>query len=86
MFDFADTLEERLLAAAFVYSRERHIALLSHSPPGAGWRRLAAKYHKKILHVPLGRFGNATIEKLRMFHVLNGHQIRSFAGHFIRKP
>lgn len=85
-FDFADTLEERLLAAALVYSSERHIALLSHSPPGPGWRRLAAKHKKKILHVPLSRFGNETIEKLRMFHVLNGHTVRSFAQHFIRKP
>jgi hypothetical protein len=85
-FDFVDTLEERLIAAGLHYSNERHIALMSHSPPGAGWRRLASKYKKKIVHVPMNRFGAATIEKLRMFHVLNGHHIRSFAEHFIRKP
>jgi hypothetical protein len=34
----------------------------------------------------MNRFGAATIEKLRMFHVLNGHHVRSFAEHFIRKP
>lgn len=85
-FDFTDTLEERLLAAALCHSRERHIALMSSAPPGAGWRRLASRYHKKIVHVPLSRFGAATIEKLRMFHVLNGHQVRSYAEHFIRKP
>ena len=85
-FDFTDTLEERLLAAALFHSQERHIALMSHLPPGAGWRRLARKYKKKIVHVPLARFGSATIEKLRMFHVLNGQQVRSYASHFIRKP
>ncbi len=85
-FDFADTLEERLLAAALCYSREKHIALLSHSPPGAGWRRLASRYRKKIVHVPMNRFGATTIEKLRIFHVLNGHQVRSYAEQFIRKP
>lgn len=85
-FDFADTLEERLLAAALHYSREKHVALMSHSPPGAGWRRLASKYRKKIVHVPLARFGAETIEKLRIFHVLNGHEVRSYADHFIRKP
>ncbi len=85
-FDFADTLEERLIAAGLHYSRERHIALMSHSPPGAGWRRLAAKYHRRIVHVPLARFGAETIEKLRIFHVLNGHQVRSYAEHFIRRP
>ncbi|MCA9061923.1 MAG: hypothetical protein KDA96_02660 [Planctomycetaceae bacterium] len=85
-FDFADTLEERLLAAGLCYSREKHIALMSHKPPGAGWRRLAARFRKKIVHVPLSRFGTETVERLRMFHVLNGHQVRSYAAHFIRKP
>ncbi|MEZ6063379.1 MAG: hypothetical protein R3C19_23785 [Planctomycetaceae bacterium] len=85
-FDFTDTLEERIIAAGLHYSREKHIALMSHLPPGAGWRRLARKYKKKIVHVPLNRFGTATIEKLRMFHVLNGRQVRSYASHFIRKP
>lgn len=85
-FDFTDTLEERLIAAGLHYSNERHIALMSHAPPGAGWRRLASRYRKKIVHVPLSRFGAATIEKLRIFHVLNGHHVRSYAEHFIRKP
>jgi len=85
-FDFADTLEERLLAAAMYYSREKHVALLSHAPPGAGWRRLASRYRKKIVHVPLAKFGAETIEKLRIFHVLNGHEVRSYAAHFIRRP
>ncbi|MEO2014185.1 MAG: hypothetical protein ABGZ53_07405 [Fuerstiella sp.] len=85
-FDFADTLEERLLAAALYHSRENHIALLSHSPPGAGWRRLARKHKKKIVHIPMSRFGASTVEKLRMFHVLNGQQVRSYASEFIRKP
>ncbi len=85
-FDFADTLEERLLAAALYHSKENHIALLSHSPPGAGWRRLARKHKKKIVHIPMSRFGASTVEKLRMFHVLNGQQVRSYASDFIRKP
>lgn len=85
-FDFTDTLEERLVAAALHYSREKHIALLSYKPPGAGWRRLARKHKKKIIHVPMSRFSAATVEKLRMFHVLNGQQVRSYAADFIRKP
>lgn len=84
-FDFADTLEERLLAAACVYSECRHIAVLSESPPGPGWRRLAKKHGKKLIHVPLGRFSQETIQQLRIVHVLNGKQVRSYAAHFIRK-
>lgn len=84
-FDFTDTMEERLLAAACVYSECRHIAVLSDSPPGPGWRRLAKKHGKKLIHVPLGRFSQETIQQLRIVHVLNGKQVRSYAAHFIRK-
>jgi hypothetical protein len=82
--DFTDTLEERLLAGACLHSQERHIAILSDLPPGAGWRRLAKRYGKKLVHVPLSRFSQETVQRLRMVHVLNGHEVRSFAAHFIR--
>ncbi len=83
--DFAETLEERILAAACKYSKCPHIALLSPLPPGAGWRRLAKRFKKKWVHVPLHSFGQSTIERLRTVHVLNGHQVRSYADDFIRK-
>ncbi len=83
--DFTETLEERLLAAACLHSSCPQIALLSAAPPGAGWRRLAQRYGKKFVHLPLGQFSDATIQQLRMVHVLNGKQVRSYAEHFIRK-
>lgn len=84
-FDFADTLEERLLAGACFHSQQSHIAILSTLPPGAGWRRLAKKYHKRLVHIPMSQFSQETIQQLRMFHVLNGRHIRSYAEHFIRR-
>jgi hypothetical protein len=84
-FDFTDTLEERLLAAACYHSNERHVALLSQAPPGIAWRQLAKKFGKKLIHVPLAKFSQETIQQLRVFHVLNGQQVRSFAADFIRK-
>lgn len=83
--DFTETLEERLLAAACLHSSCPQVALLAASPPGAGWRRLAQRYGKKFVHLPLGQFSDATIQQLRMVHVLNGKQVRSYAEHFIRK-
>jgi hypothetical protein len=84
-FDFADTLEERLLAAGCYHARERHVALLSAAPPGPVFRQIAKRFGKKLVHVPLSRFSQETIQQLRMFHVLNGTHIRSYAAHFIRK-
>jgi MFS family permease len=83
--DFTETLEERLLAAACRYSFSPHIALVSAAPPGAGWRKLAQKYRKKWVHLPLSQFSDATIQQLRMVHVLNGREVRSYAAEFIRK-
>lgn len=84
--DFVDTLEERILAGGCLHSREKHIAVLSDVPPGIGWKRLAKRFGKKLVHVPLSRFSQETIQRLRMVHVLNGHEVRSFATHFIRRP
>lgn len=82
--DFADTLEERLLAAAFYHSDERHVAVVSPRPPLASWRRLARRFDRKIVHLPLKRFSGQLVERLRRFHVLNGKTVRSYAAEFIR--
>lgn len=83
--DFADTMEDRVVAAACLHSRSRHIAILSPTAPGAAWKRLAKRYGKRLVHVPLGHFNDAMVQQLRTVHVLNGQQVRSYASHFIRK-
>lgn len=82
--DFAETLEERLLAAAFLHSTERHVAVVSPKPPLAAWRRLAKRLDRKLVHLPLKRFGGQLVERLRKFHILNGKTVRTYAAEFIR--
>ena len=82
---FADTLEERLIAGACFHSREKHVALVSPIPPKTKWRRLAKRFDKKLIHLPLQRFSGQTVERLRRFHVLNGKQVRTYAADFIRE-
>jgi hypothetical protein len=83
--DFTETLEERLIAAACLHSRGRQIALLSSLPPGNGWKRLARRHKKQLVHVPLGSFSDEQVQQLRMVHVLNGSEVRSYAEEFIRR-
>ena len=83
--DFTSTLEERILAAACLHSKSRHIALVSAAPPGPAWRGLAKEFNKTWVHLPLSRFSDSTIQQLRMVHVLNGKQVRSYAADFIRR-
>jgi hypothetical protein len=83
--DFTETLEERLVAAACLYSRSKQIALLSALPPGAGWRRLARRFKKHLVHVPINIFSDEQVQQLRMVHVLSDKRVRSYAADFIRK-
>ncbi len=78
------TLEERLLAGAFLHSEERHVCIVAPCPLKASWRRLARRFGKIPLHLPLGRFSRSTVDRLRNFHVLNGQEVRSYAARFIR--
>ena len=82
--DFARTLEERLIAGAALHSREKHITLVSPVPPLARWRHIARKFERRLIPISLSRFSGQTVARLRRFHVLNGHEIRSFAGQFIQ--
>jgi hypothetical protein len=82
---FATTLEERLIAAAALHSQETHVALVSPMPPRARWRQIARRYGRRLVTIPLSRFSGQTVERLRRFHVLNGHEIRSYAAKFIRE-
>ncbi len=83
--DYTETLEERLIASACMYSSGRQIALVCSMPPGAGWRRLARRFKKHLIHVPLHSFSDEQIQQLRRVHVLNGREVRSYAEEFIRR-
>lgn len=82
---FARTLEERLIAAGAVHSRETHLALVTPVPPKARWRQIAKQFGRQLVPIPMSRFSGQMIDRLRRFHVLNGQEIRSFAAQFIRE-
>lgn len=83
--NFAVSLEERLLAGACAHSREPYVAVVSPVPLNTVWRNIARRFGRKLLPIPLHRFSGQTIARLRRFHVLNGHNIRSYAARFIRE-
>lgn len=83
--EFAEGLQDRLIAAACLHARERQIALLSPELPSARFRQIARRFRRTLVHIPLSQFNDALVQQLRMVHVLNGSEVRSFAAHFIRK-
>jgi hypothetical protein len=81
--DPEEGLEDRLLRAALFHSQQRHVAVVSPVPIQTRWRRLARKFGKKLVHLPLSRFSSRTIDAVRTVHVLGGQEIRSYASRFI---
>ncbi|MCZ6781255.1 MAG: hypothetical protein O7C73_06400, partial [Nitrospirae bacterium] len=82
---FTRSLEERLIAGAALHSREPHIVLVSPIPALARWRRIVRRFRRRLVMIPLNRFSGLTVDRLRRFHVLNGHEIRSYAARFIHE-
>jgi hypothetical protein len=82
-FNAAHTRPERLLMAAIDYCMERHIVYVAAKPPRDFFKALAARFGKKIIYLPIGQLSPVTVKQIRVFHVLEDHQVRSYAQDYI---
>jgi hypothetical protein len=82
-FRFARNKPERLLMAALDYSEEKHVVYVSPTPPSGWCRSMAARLGRKILYIPIGVLSRATLNRIRQFHVLDGHHVRKFAREYL---
>lgn len=82
-FDAARTKSERLLLAGIDYSEEKLIAYIAAKPPAGRIKSIANLYGKKVIYLPIGQFSPVTLKKTRVFHVLDGHKVRSWAGEYV---
>lgn len=83
-FEKARRPSERLLLAALFHAKDRYLAYVAARPPSPEIVATAKQMRRHIVHLPLATFSTRTLEKIRRFHVLNGHEVRSFAARFIR--
>lgn len=83
-FDAARNKAERLLMAALDYSLEKNVVYVAADPPSGWCRSLAAKLSKRIIYLPIGVFSPVAIQKVRRFHVLDGHHVRRYAHRYIK--
>lgn len=79
------SLEERLIAGSTFHSREKNVAVVSPCPLKASWRAIARRFRKKLVYIPLSRFSGQIVDRLRIFHILNGKKVRSYAAKYIRE-
>ncbi len=82
-YAFARGKHEVLLLAALDYSREKHVVYAAQRPPRSMFKQLAARLGKKIVYIPLGSLSPVKLKRLRVFHVLAGHDKREIARDYI---
>ncbi|MGD2116423.1 MAG: hypothetical protein PVG07_15315, partial [Acidobacteriota bacterium] len=72
-----------LLAAGIDYSEERLVVHVAERPPRPALRRHAAAQGKRIVHIPLGSLSPRTLRKVRVLHILVGHDKRELAKDYV---
>ena len=82
-YDIAESKPERLLLAALEYSLGKQVAYVAPRPPRALLRSLAARLGKTIAYIPLGQLAADARKKVRVVHVLDGHERRAEAKDYI---
>jgi hypothetical protein len=79
----AESKPEVLLLAALDYCTERMVVYVAARPPRSVLMQLAARLNLKILYLPLGSISPTTRRKIRVLHILHGHDKREIADEFI---
>ncbi len=82
-YAFARGKSEVLLLAALDYSPEKHVVYVAGRPPRSYFRQLAARLGKKIVYIPIGSLSPVKLKRLRVFHVLYGHDKRAIAKDYV---
>jgi hypothetical protein len=82
-FDHAETKAERLLYAAIDFTTERSIVYVAAKPPRPKIVGLAKRTGRQIVYLPIGQLSPTTLRRLRVFHVLEGRSVRSYAREYI---
>jgi len=83
--DYAEcrTKAEVLLMAAIDYAVKPLIVYVASKPPRSFFKSFAQRFGKKVIYIPRGQLSPVTLEKLRIFHVLDGHDRRQIADEYI---
>jgi hypothetical protein len=82
-FRAARNKSERLLLAGLDYAVERRVLYVAERPPRPIFRGLAARMGRQLVYLPLGQLNPATLQRIRTFHVLDGHHVRAYAEQYI---
>ncbi len=78
-----ESKSEKLLLAALEYSLERIVVHVAPKPPRGALQQIASRIDRRILHLPIGTISLATLRRIRVMHILSGHDKRKIAKDYI---
>jgi len=79
----AGSKAEVLVLAAIDYSEEKLVVHVAAGPPTDRLKRYAAAQGKRMMHIPLAGLSPAALKKIRVVHMLAGHDKRRIAKEYI---
>ena len=82
-YAFALTKAETLLLAALDYSLEKTVVYVAARPPRSFMKTVADRWRRRILYVPLGQLSPVTLRRIRVVHILDGHDKRATAKDYV---
>lgn len=82
-YDTCQTKAEVLLMAAIDYAVKPLVVYVAAKPPRAALKTFAKRFGKKVVYIPIGQLSPITLNKLRVFHVLDGHDRREIAEDYL---
>ncbi len=82
-YDFCRTKAELLLVAAIDYAVKPIVIYVAAKPPRSFIKTFATRYGKKIVFIPIGQLSLVLLNKIRVFHVLDGYGRRGIADEYI---
>jgi hypothetical protein len=77
------TKAELLLLAGLDYSPEPHVVYVAARPPRSIFKRIASRLGKRIVFIPLGSLSPPALKRIRVMHLLYGHDKRAIAKDYI---
>ncbi|HMD70788.1 MAG TPA: hypothetical protein VKF41_05560 [Bryobacteraceae bacterium] len=83
-YEFAESKSERLLLAALDYSLQRYVVYVAARPPRSIFRTIASRAGRTVVYIPIGQLSPVSLKKIRVVHVLDGHDKRPIARDYIR--
>ena len=82
-YEIALTKAETLLLAGLDYSLEKLVVYVAARPPRSLMKTMADRWGRRIVYVPVGQLSPVTLKKLRVVHILDGHDKRAIAKDYV---